>query len=137
MSPFKGVDCTRVLVMMRIKSTLLLHCMVLAPVVQKMGRTITIQWISFRKTSCTIHWIEIYLVPVVQTLDSAIQWIVQSVFLILIRWIVIYPVDSTIQRLNNRGLMGSVIHPLNSWGQNDISCGNLLPYVCMSQNTYM
>ena len=31
-------------------------------------------------------------------------WIVQLVFLILIRWIVIYPVDSTIERLNNRGL---------------------------------
>ena len=29
----------------------------------------------------------------------------QSVFLILIRWIVIYPMDSAIQRLNNRGLM--------------------------------
>ena len=41
--------------------------------------------------------------PVVQTLDSAIQWIVQSVFLILIRWIVIFPMDSAIQRLNNRG----------------------------------
>ena len=45
--------------------------------------------------------------PVVQTLDSAIhriQWITQLVFLILIHWIVIYPVDSAIQRLNNRGL---------------------------------
>ena len=29
----------------------------------------------------------------------------QLVSLILIRWIVIYPVDSTIQRLNNRGLV--------------------------------
>ena len=34
----------------------------------------------------------------------SIQWIVQSVFLILICWIVIYPMDSAIQRLNNRGL---------------------------------
>ena len=47
--------------------------------------------------------------PVVQTLDSAIhriksiQWITQLVFLILILWIVIYPVDSANQRLNNRG----------------------------------
>ena len=32
------------------------------------------------------------------------RWIVQSVFLILIRWIVIYPMDSAIQRLNNWGL---------------------------------
>ena len=47
----------------------------------------------------------IHQVPVVQTLDSAIQWIVQSVFLILIRWIVIYPMDSAIQRLSNRGQM--------------------------------
>ena len=30
---------------------------------------------------------------------------VQSVFLILIRWLVIYPMDSAIQRLNNRGLI--------------------------------
>ena len=34
-----------------------------------------------------------------------IQWIAQLVSLILIRWIVIYPVDSAIQRLNNRGLL--------------------------------
>ena len=32
-----------------------------------------------------------------------IQWIVQLVSQILIHWIVIYPVDSAIQRLNNRG----------------------------------
>ena len=32
------------------------------------------------------------------------RWIVQSVFLIVIRWIVIYPTDSAIQRLNNWGL---------------------------------
>ena len=37
-----------------------------------------------------------------QRLDSAIQWIVQLLSPI-IRWIVIYPVDSTIQRLNNQG----------------------------------
>ena len=30
---------------------------------------------------------------------------VQSVFVILVHWIVIYPVDSTIQLLNNRGLV--------------------------------
>ena len=48
--------------------------------------------------------------PVVQTSDSAIHRInlylldtvAQLVSLILIHWIVIYPVDSAIQRLNNR-----------------------------------
>ena len=51
------------------------------------------------------------LALVVQTLDSAIHRIkiypvvTQLVSLILIHWIVIYPVDSTIQRLNNRGQM--------------------------------
>ena len=46
----------------------------------------------FRKADSTIHWINI-----------TIQWIVQLVFVILIRWIAIYPVDSAIQLLNNRG----------------------------------
>ena len=32
------------------------------------------------------------------------QWIMQLAFVLLIRWIVIYPVDSPIQLLNNRGL---------------------------------
>ena len=51
------------------------------------------------------------LALVVQTLDSAIHRIkiypvvTQLVSLILIHWIVIYPVDSAIQRLNNRGQM--------------------------------
>ena len=46
---------------------------------------------------------------------------VQSVFLILIRWIVIYPMDSAIQRLNNRGLIGALSRtiqqysPLSEW----------------------
>ena len=48
---------------------------------------------------------------VVQTSDSAIHRInhypADSVLIsgILIRWIVIYPVDSAIQRLNNQGQM--------------------------------
>ena len=52
-----------------------------------------------------------HLALVVQTSDSAIHRInhypADSVLIsgILIRWIVIYPVDSAIQRLNNRGLM--------------------------------
>ena len=52
----------------------------------------------------------------------SIQWIVQSVLLILIRWIVIYPMDSAIQRLNNRGLIIytycnfiSIFLQLNTW----------------------
>ena len=46
-----------------------------------------------------------HLAPVVEKVKNAIHWIAQLVSLILIRWIVIYPVDSTIQRLNNRGLI--------------------------------
>ena len=46
----------------------------------------------------------ILLVPVVQKVDSTIHWIAQLVFLTLIHWIVIYPVDSAIQLLNNWGL---------------------------------
>ena len=42
--------------------------------------------------------------PVVQRVDSAIHWITQLILIALMRWTVIYPVDST-------------IHPLNNWGQ--------------------
>ena len=35
--------------------------------------------------------------------QMTIQWITQLVFIILIHWIAIYPVDSAIQLLNNRG----------------------------------
>ena len=52
--------------------------------------------------SCLVN--EANLAPTVQKVDSAIQWIVQLVYLILIYWIKIYPVDSAIQRLNNWGL---------------------------------
>ena len=44
------------------------------------------------------------LALVVQTLDSAIHWI-KNLSLILIHLIVIYPVDSAIQCLNNQGLV--------------------------------
>ena len=50
---------------------------------------------------------------VVQKVDIAIHWInsiqriAQLISLILINWIVIYPVDSAIQHFNNRGLMHS------------------------------
>ena len=40
---------------------------------------------------------------VVQKVDNAIHWITQLVSLTLIRWIVIYPVESAIE-LSNRGL---------------------------------
>ena len=42
---------------------------------------------------------------VVQKVDSALHWIAQLVSLILDFWIAIYPVDSAIQRSNNRGQM--------------------------------
>ena len=41
-----------------------------------------------------------HLAPVVQKVDIAIQWIAQLVSLILIHWIVIYPLDNAIQFLN-------------------------------------
>ena len=44
------------------------------------------------------------LAPVVQTLVSAIHQI-NLYPADIIRWIVIYPADSAIQRLNNRGLV--------------------------------
>ena len=50
----------------------------------------------------------ILLVSVVRKVDSAIHWMAQLVSLILIRWIVIYPVNSTIQLLNNRGQISTV-----------------------------
>ena len=42
--------------------------------------------------------------PVVQMVDCAIHWLAQLVSQILIHWIEIYPVDSTIQLLNKRGV---------------------------------
>ena len=53
------------------------------------------------------------LVPVVErwialsTGYITMHWIAQLVFLIFIHWIVIYPVNSAIQGLNNRGLVGT------------------------------
>ena len=44
------------------------------------------------------------MAPVVQKLDNTIHWIAQLVSVTLNRWIVIYPVDSAIQRLNNWSL---------------------------------
>ena len=47
------------------------------------------------------------LAPVVQTMDSAIHRISNSETNCNIQWIVIYPVDSVIHRLNNWGLFYS------------------------------
>ena len=52
--------------------------------------------------SCLVN--EANLATTVQKVDSAIQWIVQLVSLILIHWTEIYPMDSAIQLLNNWGL---------------------------------
>ena len=43
--------------------------------------------------------------PSCSKVDSAIHWITQLVLLVVIRWIAIYPVDSVIHLLNNRGQM--------------------------------
>ena len=50
-----------------------------------------------------VKTIDQHQAPVVQKVDSAIQWIVQLVSLILIHWIETYPVDSAIHLLNNWG----------------------------------
>ena len=63
-------------------------------------------------TSVDRNTLVIDLAPFVQKVDSAIHWInlhpVDSVLLslTLIRWIVVYLVDSAIQLLNNWGLIG-------------------------------
>ena len=51
--------------------------------------------------------IHLDLTPVSQKVDSArfIQRITQLVSQLLIHWKVVYPVDSAIQRENNRGLI--------------------------------
>ena len=53
------------------------------------------------------------LAPVVQNVDKAIRWLNLYVVdnaisfpITLIHWIVIYPVDSSIHRLNNQSLVG-------------------------------
>ena len=54
---------------------------------------------------CTVDLRFVSQAPVVQTLDSAIQWIRITEINYAIPWIVIYPVDSAIQRFNNRDQM--------------------------------
>ena len=48
---------------------------------------------NFFKSKLVIIWAQLFR-----------RWITLSVFLILIRWVVIYTMDSAIRRLNNRGL---------------------------------
>ena len=45
----------------------------------------------------------------ISTGSISIQGIVQLVFLLLIRWVAIYPTDSAIQRLNNWALVDSAM----------------------------
>ena len=65
--------------------------------------------------------IHLDLTPVSQKVDSArfIQRITQLVSQLLIHWKVVYPVDSAIQRVNNRGLalktLDSVNHRINHY----------------------
>ena len=49
----------------------------------------------------TASWSSVGLAPVVQRLDNAIHWINVNKTNHAISWIVIYPVDSAIQPLNN------------------------------------
>ena len=70
-----------------------------------------------------------HLVPVVQTLDSAIHWInlypVDRAidFLILIRWIVIYPVDNTTYRINHYPADSAIDFPNTYPLDSDLSGG--------------
>ena len=66
--------------------------------------------------------------PVVQKWITLwfIRWITQLVFLKLVRWIVIYPVDGSIQRLNNRGLV-LILNPFFFWLFKLMSSVNCLP----------
>ena len=57
-----------------------------------------------RKVDNTSHWINLY------PLDNAIL-----VSLKLISWIVIYLLDSTIQRLNNQGQVCAIAEPGGPW----------------------
>ena len=47
-----------------------------------------------------------------------------------IHWIEIYPVDSAIRRLNNRGQVDSTIHLLNNW------CRLVIPDFELFKQTY-
>ena len=67
------------------------------------------------KNGCEGDYLD--LTPVSQKMDSArfIQRITQLVSQLLIHWIVVYPVDSAIQRVNNRGLALQTLVSVNHW----------------------
>ena len=62
-----------------------------------------------------IPGIPVVLGSVVRNMDAlsikliSIQWMAELVFLTIIHWIVIYPVDSAIQLLNNKGMAIKII----------------------------
>ena len=90
----------------------LLYCKLLAKTKQnneKHSYTLKVLWVWFGREPFTVSSsFDKDQVPVVQKVDSVIHWITQLVFLILIHWIAIHPVDSAIQLLNNRGLLVNI-----------------------------
>ena len=58
---------------MQLVSLILIHWIVIYPVDSPIQRLNNWGQISIRENDCTIHWIEIYLAPVVQKRESAIQ----------------------------------------------------------------
>ena len=70
-----------------------------------------ISWMKFLNFVYTAWYRPNLQAPIVQTMDSAISGInhypVDSA-IGLIHWILIYPVDSAIHRLNNRGMFALV-----------------------------
>ena len=90
----------------------LLCCNLLAKTKQnnkKHSYTLKVLWVWFGIEPFTVSSsFDKDQAPVVQKVDSAIHWITQLVFVILIHWIVIHPVDSAIQLLNNWGLLVNI-----------------------------
>ena len=72
-----------------------------------MKRAIKLSPISLKLhfPSCQLYYMSVHQAPVVQKLDNAIHRISVNKTNHAIRWIVIYPVDSDIQPLNNWGLV--------------------------------
>ena len=80
-----------------------------------------------------------------RNIRGPVQWITQFVAIILIRWMAIYSVESTIQHQNNRGLVRPAILPFSHSSANKvkitvyiihcISCmTNIKHYWCMCIN---
>ena len=64
----------------------------------------TSTWEAINGNSCEGMFAWVVQASVVQTVDSAVLWINTSKTNWVIQWIVIYPLDSTIQRLNKWSL---------------------------------